>query len=77
MFAKIFNVNTKKQLYLQRLEKLLHDELSIDYMFQEFRRMKMIIYKNIKANDLDIKYYFNPTKSTKGQSIHSNSIDNK
>ena len=75
-FGKIFNLNNKKQLYLQRLEQLLHNELSIDYLFQEFKKIKMIMYKELRGNDANIKYY-NPTKSTKGQSIYSYSLNNK
>jgi hypothetical protein len=51
LFAKLFNSNNKKQLYLQRLEKILHEELSIDHLFQEFRLIKQSIYKDLKKDD--------------------------
>jgi len=51
LFAKIFNSNNKKQLYLQRLEKILKEELSIDHIFQEFRLMKKSFYKDFRKDD--------------------------
>ena len=75
-FAKIFNLRNKKQLYLQRLEKVLHHELSIDYLFQEFRKIKFILTQDMRNNDFDSKYFTN-TKSTKGHSLYSQSINNK
>ena len=77
MFAKVFNVNTKKQLYLLRLEKLLYDELSIDYLFQEFRKIKIMMYNNMEGYDVDNKSNFNPIKSLKEQSSNSYIINNK
>jgi hypothetical protein len=47
-FRKLFHSNNKKQLYLQRVEKLLHEELSLDYLFQEFRRIKIFLNKDFK-----------------------------
>jgi hypothetical protein len=47
-FRKLFHSNNKKQLYLQRVEKLLHEELSLDYLFQEFRRIKIYLNKDFK-----------------------------
>ena len=75
-FAKIFNFNNQKQLYLQKLEKLLHDELSIDYLFFEFKKLKLAAYKDMNIIDLDRKF-LNPSKSTKGQSIHASSLNFK
>jgi hypothetical protein len=40
-------------MYLQRLEKVLHDELSLDYLFQEFKRIKLLVYDNMKSNGID------------------------
>ena len=51
LFAKIFNSNNKKQLYLQRLEKVLQEELSIDYLFQEFKLIKLSLYRDLKKHD--------------------------
>ena len=56
LFGKMFNSNNKKQLYLQRLEKILQEELSIDYLFQEFKKIKSAIYRDLKSyNELDKK----------------------
>lgn len=55
LFGKIFNSNNKKQLYLQRLEKIIQEELSIDYLFQEFKKIKFAIYRDLKSNELDKK----------------------
>ena len=52
-FGKIFHSNNKKQMYLQRLEKVLQDELSLDYLFQEFKRIKLLVYDNMKSNGID------------------------
>jgi hypothetical protein len=57
LFGKIFNSNNKKQLYLQRLEKVLQEELSIDYLFQEFNLLKLSFYKDLKKND-NLPNYF-------------------
>jgi len=57
LFGKIFNSNNKKQLYLQRLEKVLQDELSIDYLFQEINIMKISLYKDLKKLD-NLHNYF-------------------
>jgi len=51
LFAKLFNSNNKKQLYLERIEKVLQEELSIDYLFQELKMMKLSIYKDLRKND--------------------------
>ena len=51
LFAKLFNSNNKKQLYLQRLERILQEELSLDYLFQEFKIMKTKINKEVKLNN--------------------------
>ena len=53
LFGKIFSTNNKKQLYLQRLEKILQKELSIDHLSQEFRLFKLSIYKDLKKDDND------------------------
>ena len=53
LFGKLFSTNNKKQLYLQRLEKILQKELSIDHLFQEFRLFKSSIYKDLKKDDND------------------------
>ena len=58
LFAKLFNSNNKKQLYLQRLEKILQEELSIDHLFQQFRLMKLSLYKNIKQDDNNQSNYY-------------------
>ena len=69
LFAKLFNITTKKQLYLQRIEKLIANDLSIDYLFQKFKKFEKYIYNNlsennyIKNNDAD-KYYY-PSNSKK------------
>ena len=69
LFAKLLNINTKKQLYLQRIEKLIANDLSIDYLFQKFKKIEKYIDKNLadsnfnKNNDID-KYYF-PSNSKK------------
>ena len=69
LFAKLFNITTKKQLYLQRIEKLIANDLSIDYLFQKFKKYEKYIYNNlsennyIKNNDAD-KYYY-PLNSKK------------
>ena len=74
LFAKIFNSQNKKQLYLRRLEKILLEELSIDYLFQEFRKIKSIIYKDINKYNYEKK---NGTKSTKNHySLFGSSIKN-
>ena len=57
LFAKIFNLNNKKQMYLQRLEKVLKEDLSIDYLFQEFKLMKLSLYNNLKKNE-NLPNYF-------------------
>ena len=75
-FAKIFNLRNKKQLYLQRLEKVLQHELSIDYILQEFKRIELALIQDMRNNDLDSRY-LGHTKSTKGQSLYSQSINNK
>ena len=75
-FAKIFNLRNKKQLYLQRLEKVLQHELSIDYILQEFKRIELALIQDMRNNDLDSSY-LGHTKSTKGQSLYSQSINNK
>ena len=71
-FGKLFHSNNKKQMYLQRLEKLLHEELSLDYLFQEFKRMKLLIYNNMKSNCLD-KFTILPKNQF---SINVSSINN-
>ena len=75
-FGKIFNFQNKKQLYLQRIERVLHDELSIDYLFQEFKTLKKAIYKDMRNNDFNSRN-ISHTNSTKGQSIYSISLINK
>ena len=56
-------------LYLQRIEKLIANDLSIDYLFQKFKKIEKYIDKNLgdsnsnKNNDID-KYYF-PANSKK------------
>ena len=63
LFAKMFNINTKKQLYLQRVEKLILNDLSIDYLFHKFKKFEKYIDNNLsdcdnnKINDVD-KYYY-------------------
>jgi hypothetical protein len=57
LFNKIFNSNNKKQLYLERLEKLIREELSIDYFFQEFKNIKAIIYKELNKIDFNKKNF--------------------
>jgi hypothetical protein len=57
LFNKIFNSNNKKQLYLERLEKLIREELSIDYFFQEFKNIKAIIYKELNKYDFNKKNF--------------------
>ena len=57
LFGKMFNSNNKKQLYLQRLEKILKEELSIDYLFQEFKNIKLAIYRDLKSKELDKKNF--------------------
>jgi hypothetical protein len=58
LFAKLFNSNNKKQLYLQRLEKILREELSIDHIFQEFRFIKHSIYKDLKKDDINQSNFY-------------------
>ena len=57
LLGKMFNSNNKKQLYLQRLEKILKEELSIDYLFQEFKNIKLAIYRDFKINELEKKQF--------------------
>ena len=73
-FSKLININNKKQLYLTRIEKILHNELSIDYLFQEFKKIQITMNKNVKMiNDYDNKFV-DPTKM---QSIYSYTLHNK
>ena len=56
-FRKLFHSNNKKQMYLQRLEELLHEELSIDYLFKEFKRIKNFLnkdYQNFQTDNWNI-----------------------
>jgi hypothetical protein len=56
-FRKLFHSNNKKQMYLQRLEELLHEELSLDYLFKEFKRIKNFLnkdYQNFQTDNWNI-----------------------
>ena len=79
LFAKFFNINTKKQLYLKRVEKLIINDLSIDYLFQKFIKIEKAINKNLYDNNdkFDIEKYYNPTNSKKGQINISHFLNNQ
>lgn len=42
--GKLFHSNNKKQMYLRRLEKLLREELSLDHLYQQFKKIKLLVY---------------------------------
>ena len=50
---KLIRTKNKKQIYLQRIENLLHEELSLDYLFQEFKTIKFLLYRDIKKHQVD------------------------
>ena len=53
VFMKLIRTKNKKQIYLQRIENLLHEELSLDYLFQEFKTIKFLLYRDIKKHQVD------------------------
>ena len=64
-FAKFLNIKTKKQLYLKRVEKLILNDLSLDYLFQEIKNFEKIIYNDINNNiDFDLNGFYDPSKQT-------------
>ena len=69
LFAKLFKINTKKQLYLKRVEQIIVNDLSIDYIFQELKKLQKIINNNINEvnnNDkIDVIKFYNPKNSIK------------
>ena len=73
-FAKIFKIKDKKQKFLRKLEKMLQDELSIDYLFFEFKKLQLTSYKDMNNNYELSKKILIPTKSTKGHSSHTSSL---
>lgn len=83
-FGKIFNYKNKKQKYLQKLEIMIQEELSIDNLFFEFKKMQITAYRdmnftnvsNINNNDIEKKILI-PTKSTKGHCSHASSLSFK
>ena len=52
-FFKLIRIKNKRQIYLQRIENLLHEELSLDYLFQEFKAIKFLAYGDIKRYQFD------------------------
>ena len=83
-FGKIFNFKNKKQKYLQKLEIMIQEELSIDNLFLEFKKMQRTAFRemnftnvsNINNNDIEKKVLI-PTKSTKGHCSHASSLSFK
>jgi hypothetical protein len=73
-FAKIFKIKDKKQKFLRKLEKMLQDELSIDYLFFEFKKLQLTSFKDMNNNVELEKKTLIPTKSTKGHSSHTSSL---
>ena len=71
LFGKVFNFNNKKQLYLQRIEKILQEELSIDYLFQEFKTLQFTLNKALSANNEIMRRNFMVTYGTLGLSINN------
>ena len=69
LFAKLFKINTKKQLYLKRVEQIIVNDLSIDYIFQELKKLQKIINNNINEvnnNDkIDVIKFYNPKNTIK------------
>lgn len=77
LFNKLFNSNSKKQIYLQRLEKILQEELSLDYLFKEFRTIKFIIYKELNKNEINKKNFISADNTPFRFSINNiSSINN-
>jgi hypothetical protein len=69
LFAKLFKINTKKQLYLKRVEQIIVNDLSIDYIFQELKKLQKIINNNINEvnnnNKIDVIKFYNPKNTIK------------
>ena len=77
LFNKLFNSNNKKQLYLQRLENIIREELSIDYCLQEFKNIKTIMYRELNKNDFNKKNFVATDNTPLHFSIHNvSSINN-
>jgi hypothetical protein len=72
VFLKLIRSKNKKQIYLQRIENLLHEELSLDYLFQEFKTIKFLLSRDIKRNQ-SLKWN---TLSKNVFSINVSSINN-
>ena len=53
---------------------MLQDELSIDYLFFEFKKLQLTSYKDMNNNYELSKKILIPTKSTKGHSSHTSSL---
>lgn len=53
VILKLIRTKNKKQMYLQRIENLLHEELSLDYLFQEFKTIKFLLCKDLKRYQTD------------------------
>ena len=53
VILKLIPTKNKKQMYLQRIENLLHEELSLDYLFQEFKTIKFLLCKDLKRYQTD------------------------
>ena len=82
LFSKLFKINSKKQLYLKRIEKIIIKNLSIDFLFQEFNNIKKIIFKNNINDDINkvyIEKYNNNNSniSKKGQINISYTLNNQ
>ena len=77
LFNKLFNSNNKKHLYLQRLENIIREELSIDYFLQEFKNIKAIMYRELNTNDFSKKNFVATDNTPFRFSIHNvSSINN-
>ena len=76
LFAKMFNYNNKKQLYLKRLEKVILEELSLDYLFKEFKSMKFIIHNDLRRYEFDKKNLINDNTQLRFSINNISSINN-
>ena len=53
LFNKMFNFHNRKQLYLERVERIIQEELSLDHLFQDFKNIKLIIFQELKKKELE------------------------
>ena len=76
LFSKLFNFNNKRQLYLHRIEKIIHKDLSIEYLYKEFKNIKLTLGNDLRKYEFDKKNLINDNTQFRFSINNLSSINN-